>query len=137
MDLSSIGLFDMARKKMGWTGQRQAVLSQNIANANTPHYRARDLEELDFGARVGKVSAVNLSKTAGQHLQGTSQKPAFRVERSDRRDLYEINPDGNHVILEEQLMKVADNQAQFQLASNVYRKNLQMFRMALSGSGQR
>jgi flagellar basal-body rod protein FlgB len=136
MDMSNLSLFRMARQKMGWSGQRQVVLSQNIANGNTPNYRARDLEALDFNARVKSASQVNMAKTAGSHLQGTSVKPTYRIEDESRRDLYEINPDGNQVVLEEQMMKVADNQAQFQLASNIYRKNLQMFRMAVSSSGQ-
>ena len=136
MDMSNLSLFKMARQKMGWAGQRQVVLSQNIANANTPHYRARDLEGLDFNARVKTLSQVNLTKTAGNHLQGTSVKPTYRVENEGRRGLYEISPDGNQVVLEEQMMKVADNQAQFQLASNIYRKNIQMFRMAVSGNSQ-
>jgi flagellar basal-body rod protein FlgB len=136
MDMSNLSLFRMARQKMGWAGQRQVVLSQNIANADTPSYRARDLAPLDFNSRVKSSSQVNLSKTAGNHLQGTSVKPTYRVEDESRRDLYEITPDGNQVVLEEQMMKVADNQAQFQLASNIYRKNMQMFRMAVSGNSQ-
>src|SRR5690606_18697091 len=39
MDLSGMTLFDMARQKMSWLGQRQAVLAQNIANSDTPGYR--------------------------------------------------------------------------------------------------
>lgn len=136
MDMSNLSLFRMARQKMGWSGQRQVVLSQNIANADTPNYRARDLEGLDFNARVKSSSQVNMKKTAGTHLQGTRVKPTYRIEDESRRDLYEISPDGNQVVLEEQMMKVADNQAQFQLASNIYRKNIQMFRMAVSGNGQ-
>ena len=136
MDLSNLSLFKMARQKIGWAGQRQVVLSQNIANADTANYRARDLEGLDFNARVKTSSQVNLTKTAGNHLQGTSVKPTYRVENESRRDLYAISPDGNQVVLEEQMMKVADNQAQFPLASNIYRKNVQMFRMAVSGNSQ-
>jgi flagellar basal-body rod protein FlgB len=136
MNLSNLSLMRMARQQMDWTGQRQAVLSQNIANSDTPNYKAKDLAAIDFKARIGKAGSVNLAKTAGQHLQGTSVKPDWRVERSNRDDLYEIAPDGNQVVLEEQMMKVADTQARFQLASNVYRKNLQMFRMALNGNQQ-
>lgn len=134
MNLSNLSLMRMARQQMDWTGQRQAVLSQNIANSDTPNYKARDLAPVDFKARISGTGSVNLAKTTGQHLQGTSVKPDWRVDATDRDDLYEIAPDGNQVVLEEQMMKVADTQARFQLASNVYRKNLQMFRMALNGN---
>ena len=136
MDLSSMGLFRMARQKMEWAGQRQTVLSQNIANANTPNYRAKDIETVDFAKGTRSIAAVSMQKTAGSHLQGTYTPPTYRVEDERRRDLYEINPDGNQVVLEEQMLKVADNQAQYQLATNIYQKNLQMFRMALRGNQQ-
>ena len=48
MSLSSMSIFAMAQSKMSWLGQRQTVLAQNIANADTPSYRAKDLEALDF-----------------------------------------------------------------------------------------
>src|SRR3546814_14570951 len=47
MDLSGMTLFDMARRKMSWLGQRQAVLAQNIANSDTPGYRTKELEAID------------------------------------------------------------------------------------------
>ena len=40
--------FSMLRERMTWLNQRQDVLSQNVANADTPGYVARDLKPLDF-----------------------------------------------------------------------------------------
>jgi len=133
MDLSKLGLFSMARERMAHSGQRQAVLAQNIANANTPNYRAKDLAELDFSKKVHRHVGVQLANTAGQHLTGTRSAPEFRVDHEDRNSLYEINPDKNQVVLEEQMLKVSENQMRYQLASNIYQKNISMFRMALRG----
>ena len=48
MDLSQIPLFAALSKRMSWLADRQAVLAQNVANADTPGYAARDLREPDF-----------------------------------------------------------------------------------------
>lgn len=124
-------LFRMARQKMSWLGQRQAVLAQNIANANTPGYRSKELETLDFGSELKRLAPVKMAATAGTHLNGTAAPPDHRVEKVRLRDVYEVNPDGNSVVMEEQLMKLSDNQMQYQLATNVYQKHISMFRLAL------
>ena len=43
MDPKRIGLFDLAERRLAWADRRQAVLAQNIANANTPGYKPHDL----------------------------------------------------------------------------------------------
>lgn len=55
MDLRNLTLFDMTKTKMDWLAQRQKILAQNIANANTPNYKARDLRELDFNREIERV----------------------------------------------------------------------------------
>ena len=48
MNLPDVPLFSMLRERMTWLNQRQDVLSQNVANADTPAYVAHDLRALDF-----------------------------------------------------------------------------------------
>ena len=136
MDFSQMTLVRMARQKMSWLGQRQTVLSQNIANANTPHYRSKELEAISFKKELGSVPPVRMQATAGNHLTGTVTPPKHRVEKDRYRDVYEVTPDGNSVVMEEQLMKVSDNQMQYQLAAGVYQKNMKMFHIALTGGNQ-
>lgn len=136
MDLSQMSLFRMARQKMGWLGLRQSVLAQNIANGNTPGYRSKDIEALDFSRELSRVRQVKMAGTRGNHLSGSVAKPDYRVENSRLRDVYEVKPDGNSVVMEEQMMKLAENQMQFQLTSNIYKKQMQMMRMAVSKPSQ-
>ena len=49
MDIQGIGLFRMISQQLRWLGQRQEVLSQNLANSDTPGYQARDIEPMAFG----------------------------------------------------------------------------------------
>ena len=48
MDLSKIPLFTMLTERMAWLNKRQAVLAQNIANADTPGYKPKDPAPVDF-----------------------------------------------------------------------------------------
>jgi flagellar basal-body rod protein FlgB len=136
MDLSNTTLFRMARQKMSWLGERQTVLAQNIANADTPRYRSHDLVPINFERELQAVPKVRMAATTGNHLSGTVPPTEFRNEKARLKDVYEVNPDGNSVVMEEQLMKIADNQMQYQLAASVYQKNLKMFRLALGAPGQ-
>lgn len=135
MDLSDMTLFRMARQKMSWLGQRQAVLAQNIANANTPNYRSKELQKLEFESEMRTLQPVRMEATSGRHLNGTVTPPEYRVNKERLKDVYEVNPDGNSVVMEEQLMKVSETQMQYQLATNLYQKHMKMFRMALGGQG--
>lgn len=136
MKMAQMSLFRMARQQMDWLGDRQAVLAQNIANADTPNYRAKDLKALSFQRELREVNPVRLKATSGTHLQGTVQKPDHRVEELRPREVYETNPNDNGIVLEEQVMKVSDTQMKYQLASNIYQKNMTMLRTAI-GQGNR
>ena len=48
MDLNKLDVFRLTNSKMGWLSERQTVLAQNIANADTPGYKAKDLKGLIF-----------------------------------------------------------------------------------------
>ena len=66
MDPTDIGLFRLAERRMHWLDQRQSVLAQNVANVNTPGYKARDVP--DFAATLADQSS-GLEITNRQHLQ--------------------------------------------------------------------
>lgn len=136
MDLNRIPLFAALTRKMEWLGDRQRVLSQNVANADTPGYRANDLKPLSFRTLVaGSVAdkASRLRGTDGQHLAGTAGHGDFATERS--KDSFEITPSGNGVVLEQQIAKMADNQMQFAASTGLYKKHINMLRLALGRRG--
>jgi flagellar basal-body rod protein FlgB len=138
MDLPQIPLLAMLRERMAWLSQRQNVLSQNVANVDTPGYTARDLKPVDFGQmleNVGKPQdgASGLTVTNPRHIAITPQATSTfdDVESDDA----EANPNGNSVSLESEMIKEADNQAQFQAAANLYTKAMNLMRTAIGHGG--
>ena len=125
---SDIGIFKLAEKRLAWAAGRQQVLAQNVANANTPGYVARDVAP--FSAALAQAGEAALSRTAPSHMQGAASATAARLLRPTERA-----PDGNAVSLEDQLTKVADTSSTQELAITLYRKYQGMFRTALGRGG--
>jgi flagellar basal-body rod protein FlgB len=127
-------LFQLISARMTWLGQRQVVLSQNLANADTPDYRPRDLKETDFARLAGRLGdragRVRLATTDPSHVENTGvARLALDAHVVDSE--YEVAPAGNAVILEEQMAKATQTALDYQLISNLYRKYLGMVRIAL------
>ena len=128
--MQDIPLFAALTERMKWLSTRQKVLSQNIANSDTPGYRAQDLKPQKFKDMVARPSetTMNLSKTQGNHIQVDS-KQEFKTQKV--RDTYEVSPTGNAVVLEEQMMQLAETQIQYQMTTSLYKKHLSMLKTAL------
>jgi len=135
MDLSKFPVFRMMSGKMRWLASRQGVLSQNIANADTPKYQARDLKEVDFSKSDGASPfQAELVRTNPAHF-GRMDRPSDFDSQKDK-DPYETLPTGNGVVLEEQLMKVAKTKHDYELMTRLYRKHMEMFQIALGRNTQ-
>jgi|HubBroStandDraft_5_1064220.scaffolds.fasta_scaffold633206_2 flagellar basal-body rod protein FlgB len=138
MNLPSMPLFDVLKERMSWLTQRQSLLSQNVANADTPGYAALDLKPVDFADALKKSSQQGsyqggLTVTDPHHITiATDSAGGFETQSSGDA---ETNPTGNSVSIEEEMMKVADTQAQYQAASNLYAKAVSMMRTAIDRSG--
>jgi flagellar basal-body rod protein FlgB len=132
MDLDNLGLFKLMSRRMGWLTQRQEVLSQNIANANTPNYKPEDLKPFTFQDALGDSHRMEMTLTATGHLPGT--RPTADNKARRQRDTYETKPDGNAVVLEEQMMKVGQTQMDYDTVLNLYKKQLSMIQTAARGS---
>lgn len=136
MDIKNIALFQAMGAKMNYLSTRQGVLAQNIANADTPEYRPRDLTEVDFGAVLKDVTGsqkVRMEKTTPGHMMpgGDINDPQNRKSRL----MYEVAPDDNGVIIEEQMVKASQTTMDYNLMTNLMRKNIGMIQTAL-GKGQ-
>jgi flagellar basal-body rod protein FlgB len=134
MDLQSIPFFNVLRTKMGWLEARQQTIAENIANANTPGYKARDLKALDF-ARVlaGESTGPGMAVTDPRHLKGAAGLADGRFTAVAGKDR-ETTPDGNSVTLEDEMMRLGETQMSHQAATGLYRKAIEMLRIAVRGA---
>lgn len=115
-------LFAALKTKMRWHEARQGVLSENVANAQTPGYRAHDLRAVENAALPAPAM------TDARHMTLASSTSPGRATSTDG---FERTPDGNTVVLEEQMMKAAQNQMDHQMAAMLYQKSLGLLKTAL------
>ena len=118
MPISDIPILTMLCTRMQWHQERQRVLSENVANADTPYYRARDL---NFGDALRTVS-FDLTRTAAGHSAGNGAAGAQSAENTIRR--YEVRPRGNAVSHEDEMLKLADNQMDYDAVTSLYTHSL-------------
>jgi len=117
-------------------GQRQQVIADNIANADTPGFKARTLRAPDFAAMVegrpGGGERPTVVPTAAMKALGAgTRSPNTILDRS----ISETKPDGNNVTLEQQLLAMGEVQADYATLTSLYRKQLGLIRSALGGRG--
>lgn len=130
MSAAGLPLIEMLKTRLHWHQARQKLLAENVANADTPGFAPRDVAEPRFGAD-GRAVAQRLepARTSPMHLAGAGGPPRGVSETDGVR--FETRPSGNAVNLEEEMLKVAQNQADYQLAASLYEKSLAMLRTAV------
>jgi flagellar basal-body rod protein FlgB len=107
-------LFDLASRQAQWLAARQTTISGNVANANTPGYRARDVEP--FADVLDKTKLV-MAATNGGHI-GTSptRAEATKVKKSESWDTVYSK---NSVSLEQELIKAGEVNRQHTLNTTI------------------
>jgi flagellar basal-body rod protein FlgB len=130
MDLNGVPLFSLLSQRMSWLSTRQSTLAQNVANADTPNYVARDIKPMDFESMVNSQNAgTGLTMTDARHIDIRAHGPSdFEEEDAEGEG---GTPTGNVVSIEQEMIKLSDTQIQYQTATNLYQKAVNMFRTAL------
>jgi len=128
MPISDIPILSMLRTRMQWHQVRQRVLAENVANADTPNYRARDLAPPNFERSLQTAAGLALARTDAGHIVGQATDSAQFAEGAVK---YEVRPGGNAVSHEDEMMKVAANQMDFEAASALYTHSLALIKLAI------
>lgn len=125
-------LMQALKTRMQWHQTRQKLLAENVANADSPGFRPLDLKAPTFNRDGGGASGVALAQTNPGHMGPSGQRGGFDSGKARR---FEVTPNGNGVNLEDEMMKVAQNQADYQLAASLYSKGLGLMKIAI-GKGR-
>ena len=138
MGLDDIPLFSMLKGKLGYVNQRQRLLAENVANADTPGYAPRDLNPYSFAAALRpRIGLAGLARTnpmhiAGKPLSSGSANP-FKAQASPDS---ETRLDGNQVVLEEQMSKMTEARIDYESALDFYQQSLNLITTAARAPGK-
>ncbi len=133
------GLFSNSLLKLGAAAaareQMQTVISTNIANADTPHFRADQRTFSDFfRQRLAASDAIDPVRTQAQHLTGSRQEPL--TSAVFKRSTDEQRMDGNTVNVEKEMATLAENQLMYELNMKMIQGKLGSLATAIKEGGR-
>lgn len=122
-----IEMMRMARAMGQHVAQRQTIVARNIANADTPDYKAQDLQAFDDSYRRADL-AGGLKRTNLRHIGQPDWSPAAARIETTRTG---VSPNGNSVSLEAEMLKAAELKRQHDLSLGIYRSALNLMRTSI------
>ncbi|KPN64845.1 flagellar basal-body rod protein FlgB [Aliiroseovarius crassostreae] len=122
-------IFRMSQGLAQHAAARQSTIAQNVANADTPGYRARDL--VSFSETYDAPDGTEMRRSRAKHALTPSENPG-QAPQSILRD-GPTSPNGNSVSLETELMASASAKRDHDLALAVYKSSMNIMRAAVSG----
>lgn len=118
--LNDLTLLARASEMARHAAERHSLIARNIANADTPNYRAKELAPFD----------VHLADEARKGDKGARS----RMSRAVEIEGLDAAPNGNNVSVEDQMARAVDAQAQHTAALTIYRKAMELMRMSVRSS---
>lgn len=132
MSVSDSGIVNIMSRKLGYLAQKQAVQAENVANANTPGYKAKTLVPFTFDDAMKGVSA-GMATTDARHIVPASMAGANAGTKTEKA--YETVPSGNSVDLEQQMMDVSKTTMDYQASVTILQKFMTLLRSAIGARG--
>ncbi|HML28381.1 MAG TPA: flagellar basal body protein [Hyphomicrobium sp.] len=120
-------LFNLAFRQNEWLAQRQSVISSNVANANTPGYKAKDVESFDAAMR----QSVPMAATNEQHFSSPGFDAVGSQENGDGQA--EVFVSGNDVNLEQEFLKSNDVMRSYTLNTQIMKTFDRMLQSVTKG----
>ncbi len=133
-----VPVLGVLKQSMSFHAQRQRVIAENVANANTPGYVAQDLDQNAFQRELQDLLQARASGSTA--ARGAASVPALSspTRQWDSQDApdSETTVNGNSVVLEEQMIRANENRLEYESALSLYQKSLSMIRTAIRQSGR-
>jgi flagellar basal-body rod protein FlgB len=132
MSINDLPVLSALRTKMEWHQERQRILSENVANSDTPNFKPRDLVEPKFdntGAPAGTMGALPMMRTSAAHI-APSGAGGDSFDQNKRAG-FETRPAGNAVNLEDEMLKASANQMDYAAVTSLYSKSLHLLKTAI------
>ncbi|MBO9395411.1 FlgB family protein [Shimia sp. R9_2] len=123
----SLDVFKAAHAMGKHAAARQTVVAQNMANADTPGYQARDIKPFQEIYQNDGGSGTMRATRAGHHgsnLEASDMAPGLSTA--------EVSPNGNSVSVEEEMLKAVEIKRQHDRSVAIYKSSMSVLRTAIS-----
>lgn len=122
-------------QQLNFRGEREKVISSNIANLDTPNYKTKDLKFKNELDKSKQESQLQLTRTNRAHL------PLMDSSKQNSMELYEVQGleeqnDGNNVNLDSQMSNMSQNSIMFSALQNSIKKDSMWFKTVIDSSSK-
>lgn len=121
----------MAQALMAHSGSRLAVAAENVAHADTPGFKAKDIADFAETYRAGSAGGMDMTATRAGHF-GNDRDDSLRP----RTLSLPADPNGNSVSIEDEMIRASQARQGHEMALAVYRSVSAITRAALGRGGQ-
>lgn len=128
--MQPIQLFSLASRQAEWLAVRQEVVATNIANANTPQFKAKDIASFDAVLRQ-TGNNVGMAKTHPAHFGSSSLSDSIEIRQPDVNDEIGVQESGNTVALAAEMTKTGEIKRQYELNTNLVKTFHRMMLMTV------
>jgi len=122
-------------QQLNFRGERQKVISSNIANIDTPDYKTKDLKFKDQLQKANEEHTLKLSTTHGMHMSLSEDMKKSNFDMYEVKGLVEQN-DGNNVNLDTQMSEMSKNNVMFSAVQNSIKKDSAWFKTMIDASSK-
>lgn len=126
--MQPIQLFEMAARQAEWLSVRQEVVAGNIANANTPKYKSKDVTPFEA---VLDRTYVPMARTHAGHIAANDLSDEVEVKESELNEEIGVQESGNTVSLAEELTKTGEIKRQYELSTGLVKSFHSMMLMTV------
>lgn len=126
--MSDIYLFGLTSRRAEWLSQRQAVVAENVANASTPGYKAKDVSAF---SEVLDRTELQMSGSSPLHLVASAGRP-YGIEEGSQKS-WDVTHSGNSVTLEQEMLKAGEISRDYTLDTSIAKAFHRMYLSTLKG----
>lgn len=124
--MTGVYLFKLASQHANYLSVRQATIAGNVANANTPDFRARDVQPF---SQVLARTGLEMARTAGTNV--TSDAVGGGVRTAAARDGWDVVEGASSVSLEQEMLKASEVSKQHNLDLGIVKSFHRMLMQAV------
>jgi flagellar basal-body rod protein FlgB len=117
-------------------GERQKIISSNIANLNTPNYKTKDLSFDDHLSETKNKNDLKLATTHANHISFFNENKKVNTNEVYEVEGLEEQNDGNNVNLDNQISEMAKNSVLYDAITSSIKKDAQWFKLMVDASGK-
>ena len=124
-----VGILRLASEAANHATARQSVIAENMANSDTPGYRAKDIVSFADTIHTKPNISAHFRPVRAGHIPFETYANGYRAD--EQSAFATETPNGNNVSVEDQMVRAAEVKHQHELALGVYQKSMNILRASL------